>query len=61
MKLVKLFLSEFLSRIRQPQNSCEIFQGFRSEFWWPDDYEILQELDDQGILTKLYINLIRIL
>jgi hypothetical protein len=68
MKFLKGFWSEFLSRIRWPQNSCEIFQGFRSEFWWPafvynnsDDYEILQELDDHRILTKFSSNLIRIL
>ena len=60
-EITKLFWSEFLSRIRWPQNSCEIFQGFRSEFWWSDDYEILQELDDHGILTKCSSNLIRIL
>ena len=61
MKFLKGFWSEFLSRIRWPQNSCEIFQGFRSEFWWPafvsnssDDYEVLQELDDHGILVKFF-------
>ena len=27
--------SEFLSRIRWPQNSCEILEGFWSEFWRP--------------------------
>ena len=49
------------SRVRWPQNSCEIIQGFWSEFWWPaivsnnsDDYEILQELDDHGILVIFF-------
>ena len=61
MTLLKGFWSELLSRGRWPQIRCEILQGFWSEFWWPaivsnnsDDYEILQELDDHGILVKFF-------
>ena len=46
---------------RWPQNSYEILEGFWSEFWLlaivsnnSDDYEILQELDDHGILVKFF-------
>ena len=51
--------SEFFSKIRWPRNSYEILQEFWSEFWWQalvsnnsDDYQILQEIDDHGILMK---------
>ena len=60
--------SEFSSKIRWLRNFYEILQGFWSEFWWPalvsnnsDDYWILQELDDHGILVKFFQDLIRIL
>ena len=43
-----------------------IFQGFWSEFWWPallsnnsDDYWVLQELNDRGILVKFFQYLMR--
>ena len=56
-------LSELCSRIKWPQNSYEILQGFWSELWLPalvsnnsDDYRILQELGDRGILVKFTIN-----
>jgi hypothetical protein len=49
---------------RWPQNSYEILEGFWSEFWLlaivsnnSDDYEILQELDDHGILVKFFQDL----
>ena len=58
--------SEFLSRIRWPQNSCEILEGFWSEFWRPvllpnisDDYSVLQELNDSGSLVKFFQYLMR--
>ena len=35
LKLLKGFWSELLSRLRWPQNSCEIIQRVWSEFWWP--------------------------
>jgi hypothetical protein len=53
--------SRIWSEFWWPRNSYEILQGFWSEFWWPaivsynsDDYEILQELDDRGILVKFF-------
>ena len=52
-----------LSKIRWPRNSYEILQEFRSKFWWQalvsnnsNDYQILQEIDDHGILMKFQDN-----
>ena len=57
MKFYMDFDQNSLQKFRWPRNSYEILQGFLSEFWWPalvsnksDDYQILQELDDHGIL-----------
>ena len=53
------FWSLLFSRIRWPQNSFEILQGFRSEFWWPQkfqrdfDQNSFQDLNDHGILQGI--------
>jgi hypothetical protein len=60
MKVLKDLDQNYLQELDdQPWNSCEILQGFRSEFWWPilvsnnsDDYQILQQLNDHMILIK---------
>ena len=57
LKILQGFWSDIFLIIRWRRNSYQILQGLGSEFWYPvlesnnsDQYQILQELGDHGIL-----------
>ena len=62
-EILQGFWSDIFLKIKRPWNSYEILQGLGSESWKlvlesnnSDDYHILRELDDHGILVKFQRN-----